>query len=239
MKEKIKAALQQGYKNLGLKDEVFERVAEAAETFITDEAQIATFVGGAKSMLQMYQSQADKVRTELTGRIKSLENEKADLEARLNDGNNKSESVNIEKTVNEKQEVPDIAALISEAVSKAVAPLQDKITAFESANSQAQAVEVALSRIDAWDYAKAYPKERGKAQAAAMELYDAYGKTWNADTLEAKIREKFTAEVSERGVDITKPLKSDNNGSGEKLDFSDHIKMLQHSGVELPSESNE
>lgn len=238
MKEKIKAALQQGYKNLGLKDEVFERVAEAAETFITDEAQIATFVGGAKSMLQMYQSQADKVRTELTSRIKSLENEKADLEARLKDGNN-TDDVNIERMVEKKQEVPDIAALISEAVSKAVAPLQDKITAFESANTQAQAVEDALSRIDAWDYAKAYPKERGKAQAAAMELYDAYGKTWNADTLEAKIREKFTAEVSERGVDITKPLKSDNNGSGEKLDFSDHIKMLQHSGVKLPSESNE
>ena len=40
MKTKIKAALQQSYKNLGLSDEVFERVAVAGETFIKDEASI-------------------------------------------------------------------------------------------------------------------------------------------------------------------------------------------------------
>ena len=233
MKDKIKAALQQGYKNLGLSDEVFERVAQAAETFITDEAQIEPFVGGAKSMLQMYQSMADKVRTNLSEKIKGLEAEKAALEAKLKTEKETPEKEqDAPKSESEANDV-NLAELVSKAVAAAVEPLQSKLAAFENAETQKGAVAAAIAKIDAWDYAKAYPKERKRAQKSAMELYEAYGKKWSAEELEAKIREKFTDEVSDRGIDVTKPIKGDAAGETAKIDFSDQIAMLEKQGVVL------
>ena len=239
MVNKIKAALQQGYKNLGLSEEVFERVAQAAQTFITDEAQIEPFVSGAKPMLQMYQSLTDRVRTSLSEKIKGLEADKAELEAKLAKGN--------ETPANEqeapKPEVPtdavNLAELVAQAVAKAVEPLQTKLSAFESAEAQKGAVATAIAKIDAWDYAKAYPKERKRAQKTAMELYEAYGKKWTAEELENKIREKFTDEVSERGIDVNKPIKGDASGDADKVDFSDQIAMLEKQGVKLSNNESE
>lgn len=233
MVNKIKAALQQGYKNLGLSEEVFERVAQAAQTFITDEAQIEPFVSGAKSMLQMYQSEADKVRTALSDKIKSLEADKSELEAKLKESS--AEPAN-EPSGNEGAALDNaavLAELVANAVAKAVEPLQTKLSAFESAEAQKGAVATAVANIDAWDYAKAYPKERQRAQKTAMELYEAYGKKWTAAELEAKIREKFTDEVSDRGIDVTKPIKGDGAGETAKIDFSDQIAMLEKQGVVL------
>lgn len=225
MKDKIKASLQQGYKNLGLSDEVFERVAQAAQTFITEEAQIEPFVSGAKSMLQLYQSEADKVRTALSDKIRSLEADKSALEAKLKEGNDGKGAASDDAAV--------LAELVANAVAKAVEPLQAKLSAFESAEAQKGAVATAIGNIDAWDYAKAYPKERQRAQKTAMELYEAYGKKWTAAELEAKIREKFTDEVSDRGIDVTKPIKGDAAGEAAKIDFSDQIAMLEKQGVVL------
>ena len=239
MVNKIKAALQQGYKNLGLSEEVFERDAQAAQTFITDEAQIEPFVSGAKPMLQMYQSLTDRVRTSLSEKIKGLEADKAELEAKLAKGN--ETPANEQETP--KSEVPtdavNLAELVAQAVAKAVEPLQTKLSAFESAEAQKGAVATAIAKIDAWDYAKAYPKERKRAQKTAMELYEAYGKKWTAEELENKIREKFTDEVSERGIDVNKPIKGDASGDADKVDFSDQIAMLEKQGVKLSNNESE
>ena len=231
--------MQQGYKNLGLSEEVFERVAQAAQTFITDEAQIEPFVSGAKPMLQMYQSLTDRVRTSLSEKIKGLEADKAELEAKLAKGN--ETPANEQETP--KPEVPtdavNLAELVAQAVAKAVEPLQTKLSAFESAEAQKGAVATAIAKIDAWDYAKAYPKERKRAQKTAMELYEAYGKKWTAEELENKIREKFTDEVSERGIDVNKPIKGDASGDADKVDFSDQIAMLEKQGVKLSNNESE
>ena len=239
MVNKIKAALQQGYKNLGLSEEVFERVAQAAQTFITDEAQIEPFVSGAKPMLQMYQSLTDRVRTSLSEKIKGLEADKAELEAKLAKGNeppaNKQEDPKPEDPI----DAVNLAELVAQAVAKAVEPLQTKLSAFESAEAQKGAVATAIAKIDAWDYAKAYPKERKRAQKTAMELYEAYGKKWTAEELENKIREKFTDEVSERGIDVNKPIKGDASGDADKVDFSDQIAMLEKQGVKLSNNESE
>lgn len=252
MKDKIKAALQQGHKNLGLGEEVFERVASAAETFITDEAMIPKFVEGAKPMLQMIQGNADRVRTEMAARVKELEEKlkgKPDAETKggkdAEDEKKKasgSEKDGQEKTGAEKPDVKEgesLAEIVARAVSAAVTPLQERLQQMEASTAQEKAVAEALGRIDAWDYAGKYPKERAKAQAQAMELYEAYGKKWDADTLEAKIRDKFKAEVAELGVDTNKPLESDGKADGKMPDFSKHIEMLRKAGVELPEAGNE
>ncbi|MCM1301927.1 MAG: hypothetical protein NC226_09415 [Bacteroides cellulosilyticus] len=209
MKQKIKEALQQGHKNLGLSDEAFERVAAFGETFIKEETDIEGFVNGEATvnLLKSYQSAADKVRNELNAKIKGLEGEKADLEAKLN---GKQPSNEPPKTDPQPQ---DMAKIIADAVAAAIKPISDEFAGFKAEKTVSDTVATVNSRIDAWGYGKGYPKEMEKARESAMELYEAYGKKWTADELEAKIKEKFNKEVRDKGIDTTEPYKSD-GGTG-------------------------
>ena len=82
MKKKIMDALQQKYKNLGLENEVFERVASSVETFITDET-LDAFVAGAEGMLKSYQSMGDKHRAALAEAKKKQDEIQAQLDEAL------------------------------------------------------------------------------------------------------------------------------------------------------------
>lgn len=235
MRTKLLNALKQGYKNLGLSDEAFERVAAFGETFITEESQIANFVKGAEAILKAEQSSADKIRTELNGKIKVLEGEKAELQAKLTTPKEDKTPETESKTSNEqtKTDNDELAQLIAKAVAAAVTPLQKRLNDFESKNAAEEAVKSAVSRIDQWDYAKRYPKECARAKATAMELYEAYGKKWNADELENKIREKFNDLVADKGVDTSKPFDGGDN-KNDDFDISDITKTLQKSGRLTP-----
>lgn len=227
MKKKLLEALKQGYKNLGLSEEAFERVATFGETFVTSDEQIETFVKASASMLKAEQSAADKVRTELNAKIKGLEGEKAELEAKLK-----------KPTPNEpepKSKEPDsdpnsqIAAIIAKAVADAVKPLQDEFTTFKATQQQKSAV-TALDEFKAsWDYAKGYPNESEDAYERVMELYEVGGKTWNAEELTNKFKEKFNKAVAKKGIDTTKPFKADDGG--EKPDFAKEAELLKSEGV--------
>ena len=228
MKKKLLEALKQGYKNLGLSEEAFERVATFGETFVTSDEQIETFVKAAASMLKAEQSAADKVRTELNAKIKGLEGEKAELEAKL-----KQEPTPKEPEPKSKESDPDpnsqIAAIIAKAVADAVKPLQDEFTTFKATQQQKSAV-TALDEFKAsWDYAKGYPNESEDAYERVMELYEVGGKTWNAEELTNKFKEKFNKAVAKKGIDTTKPFKADD--SGEKPDFAKEAELLKSEGV--------
>ena len=92
MKKKIMDALQQKYKNLGLENEVFERVASSVETFITDET-LDAFVANAEGMLKSYQSMGDKHRAALADAKKKQDEIQAQLDEALKKVND------IERTV--------------------------------------------------------------------------------------------------------------------------------------------
>lgn len=234
MKQKLLNALKEGYKNLGLAESAFERVAAFGETFITSDEQIESFVKAAEAMLKAEQSAADKVRTELNAKIKGLEGEKADLEAKLN-GNNPP---NPEP---KPQDNPaDMAKMIADAVANAVAnqikPISDELAGFKAEKTVNDTIAAVNTRIDAWGYDKGYPKEMEKARKNAMELYEAYGKKWSADELEAKIKEKFNQEVYDKGLDTTKPYDSDGGAGGDNnFDTSEITRALQEKG-NLPKE---
>lgn len=74
-KQMIKEALSNKYKNLGFDDKAFEGVADFAQTYIKEEADLATFVNGAELMLKGFQSSTDRLRTEKA----QLEKEKNEL----------------------------------------------------------------------------------------------------------------------------------------------------------------
>lgn len=201
MKKKIKEALQQGHRNLGLSDEVFERVAASVETFITDEADIDKYVKSelVKSLLKFEQADADRKRAKREGEKKEPDN-----------GNNPPEPNPEPKP----QDTPDIAALIEAALDKKLNPITERLNNFETAQSQKSAV-AALDELKAtWDYAKGYPDESEYAYNMAMGIYNGIGKTWTAEQLTAKYKEAFNERVSKKGVDTTKPFQSD-GGAGD------------------------
>lgn len=222
MKQKIKSALDKAYRvKLGLSEEAIERAATLGATFITSDEQIESFVISAEAMLKAEQSAADKIRTEYSAKLKGLETEKAELEAKLKDGNKKPEPEP------EPKDTPDIAAIVAQAVAVAINPLQEKLTAFETAQSQKSAV-AALDELKAtWDYAKGFPAESDDAYERVMELYEVGGKKWTAEELTAKYKEKFGKAVSKKGVtDLSQPFKGDGSKSQEESDkaFAEEIR---------------
>lgn len=226
MKQKLLNALKEGYKNLGLAESAFERVAAFGETFITSDEQIESFVKAAEAMLKAEQSAADKVRTELNAKIKGLEGEKADLEAKLN-GNQPPEPNPEPKP----QDTPDIAAIVAQAVAAAINPLQEKLNAFETAKTAEQAVKQAQEKFGADEWVNGYPELRDSAWAQAMRIYDRTGKSMTADELHTEAMEIFKPLAKAKGLDISKPFQSDGASGGEaELDMTEVMKIYQKSG---------
>lgn len=220
MKQKIKEALQQEYKNLGLNDEAFERVAAFGETLGINEETLANFVKGANDTLKKMQSDADKVRNANVTTAKQVEDLKAKLaeaEARLATEKPKEDTT------------PDIAKLIAEAVTAAVQPLQSELANIKHTRSAEDAFNLAKTNFFSNDYAKKYTDERDQAWERAVEINDLTGKKMTAEELQTKAMGYFNNLVSKKGVDTSKPFESE--GNADTLDFSEDKAILQKEGL--------
>lgn len=233
MKQKIKEALKQKYGTrankelgqlqLGIGDEVFERVAASVETFITDESAIEGFVNSENTLnlLKSYQSVNDKLR--------AFENKpKPEPTPKPSDnGNNPPET----KPEPKPQDTPDIAAIVAQAVAAAINPLQEKLNAFESAKTAEQAVKQAQEKFGADEWVNGYPKLRDDAWKQAMRMYERTGKTMTAEELQEEAMECFKPLAKLQGLDISKPFQSDGGAGGEaELDMTEVMKIYQKSG---------
>ena len=107
-KQMIKEALSNKYKNLGFDDKAFEGVADFAQTYIKEEADLATFVNGAELMLKGFQSSTDKLRTEKT----QLEREKNELAEKVKTLETTTET---QITSSETEETPAWAKVLIDA----------------------------------------------------------------------------------------------------------------------------
>lgn len=106
-KQMIKEALSNKYKNLGFDDKAFEGVADFAQTYIKEEADLATFVNGAELMLKGFQSSTDRLRTEKA----QLEKEKNELAEKVKTLETTTEI----KTTSETEETPAWAKVLIDA----------------------------------------------------------------------------------------------------------------------------
>ena len=222
MKQKIKEALQQEYKNLGLNDEAFERVAAFGETLGINEETLANFVKGANDTLKKMQSDADKVRNANATTAKQVEELKAKLaeaEAKLKTPTEPTEG---------KTEI-DLAKLLDEKLSALVQPLQDKLAQIEQSRSAEDAFNLAKTNFFGNDYASKYTDERDQAWERAVEINEATGSKMTANELHTKAMGYFNTLVSKKGVDISKPFKSE--GNGKDLDFSEDKELLIKEGL--------
>lgn len=229
MKQKIKEALKQQYGTrankelgqlqLGLSDEVFERVAASVETFITDESAIEGWVKSeaTKSMLQSYQSEADKARAK----------SKTVNEPTPQPSDNGNQPTDPPKSV----ETPDFKAMFEDALAEVVNPLKEELATLKSEKAKETAV-AALDKLCAeWDYAQGFPKERDEAKRIALKVYKAGGEQMNAEQLIAAFREEFDPAVKDKGVtDFSKPFQSDGGAGGDDADFSAFDKAAEKLG---------
>ena len=228
MKQKIKEALQQKYKNLGLNEEAFDGVAAFGETIGITEDTLANFVEGAKGLLTKAQSDADKARSakaESQKQIDELKTKLAEAEAKLKDKGDGEEG---------KQQPDNIAELIQNAVTAAVQPLQAELAAFKGENAAKQALKDAKDKFFANDYAKKFTQERDDAWERAIELNEATGSKMSAEELKEKAMGYFNKDVARKGVDTTKPFEGE-GGADKEPDFSAQKKYLQEQGL-IPKE---
>ena len=219
MKQKIKEALKQGHKKLGLSDEVFERVAASVETFITDESQIDGFVTSEStlSLLRSYQSINDKVRDLERFVPKPNNTPKVD---EPDNGNNPPEP--------KPNETPDFKAMLAEALAEVVNPLKEELAALKGEKASELAIKSAQEKFggDAW--VNGYPELRDSAWAQAMRIYERTGKSMTADELHAEAMEIFKPLAKAKGLDISKPFQSDGGaGDNHKARFEQMAKRIE------------
>ena len=240
----IKEALKQGscekggtnfsYIKLGLSDDVFERVASSVETFIKDENALKAWVSSPSTLelLQSYQSNADKIRTELNAKITTIEGEKAALEAKLKEitPTPPTPTPTVEPP---KPTLDNLSELIAKQVSEAISPLMTKLNEFETGQNQKNAVAALDAFKSTWDYAKGYPSESEDAYERVVELYEAGGKKWTGEELTSKFKEKLNKSLLKRGIDTAKPYQSE-PPTDTKPDFSGEIELLKDAGVTFP-----
>lgn len=223
----LKTAYGKGSK-YGVSDEAIGRVAALGATANMNAEQIAAFVAAAEPMFKKEQSEADRVRTELNAKIKGLEGEKADLEAKLN-GNQPPEPNP------EDDKVPAWAQLLLEqnkTLAEQNKSFAEKLNAFEATRAKETAVAALNKFCNEWDYAGGFPKERDEAKRIALKLYKAGGEKMDGEQLIAAFREEFDPAVKDKGVtDFSKPFQSDGGAGGEaELDMTEVMKIYQKSG---------
>ncbi len=80
MKDKIKIALKQAYKNLGLGEKAFDGVASFLEKTITEDSQINDAVNSAEMLLKSIQGEVDRERSSRAILQKELDGLKAKIE---------------------------------------------------------------------------------------------------------------------------------------------------------------
>ena len=225
MKQKIKEALQQAYKNLGLNEEAFDGVAAFGETIGTTEETLANFVKGAESLLKREQSNADKVRNanaESKKQVEDLKAKLAEVEAKMNE--------NKPQEKEKPQETPNYAKLISEAVTAAVQPFKDELAALKGAKSAEDAFNTAKEYIYSLDFSKQYPNQRDIAWENFVKLNEATGKKMTAEELKTEALDLLNKLASTVGVDdASKPFESE--GEGKTIDFSETKAYLQKEGL--------
>lgn len=227
MKQKIKEAITQGYKNLGVPESVVDGLTALGVTVVKDESEIDAFVQGeaVKGVMKSWQSEADKVRTKASDSKKAeYEAKIAELEAKLN-GNQSPEPKP------EDDKVPAWAQLLLEqnkTLAEQNKSFAEKLSAFESAKTAEQAVKQAQEKFGADEWVNGYPELRDSAWAQAMRIYDRTGKSMTADELHTEAMEIFKPLAKAKGLDISKPFQSDGSaGENAQARFEAMAKRQQ------------
>ncbi len=215
MKDKIKEAVQQLNKTLGLSESTVDGLVAFAMTVVKDESEIEGFVNNEafKGLMKSYQSAADKVRTELNAKLKEAEGAKAELEAKLNGNPQPSEP-------SKPAETPDFKAMLADALSEVVNPLKEELAALKGEKASEVAVKTAQEQFFADEWVNGYPELRDAAWQQAMDVYEDTERKYTAEQLHEKAMKYFKPLAKAKGLDISQPFKSEGGAGDADPDFS-------------------
>lgn len=132
MKEKILVALKTKYKTFGFGDKAFDGVADYLSKTVTEESAIETAIGGVENLLKAFQGDIDTVRNEKSGLQKQLDELKAKGDESKKD--------------DKQPPADDLDAKLEALINAKVAPLQEKLTAYESKEAKATRQAQILSK---------------------------------------------------------------------------------------------
>lgn len=233
MKKKIEDALRTEFKELGLSDKTIGRLADyiVSKGSVEKEEDIATAVKGDDIKL---------IAKSIQGEIDGIQKAKKTAEDALEQYKAKHPEKDDDKDPDDDDQKPDLAKTIADAVAAAVeakvAPLTEKVTALEQVNSTKAALSGAKETFFAGDYAKHYKEEADNAWERAVEINEVTGNKMSAEELAKKATDYFNNAVSKKGVDTSKPFKSEENENQDgTTDWSAEKKRLQDAG-RLPKE---
>jgi len=194
MKTKILEALKNKYKNLGFSDKVFEGVTNSIQTFVKEEAEIATYVDGAESMLKAFQSSADQLRQEKA----LLEKENSELKA-LKDKEPKEP-----KEPKEQPPTPPTLDLdaIADIVKQAISPFQQKVEALELGEKKKQILTTAKTQFLTDEI---HPERKALAELAFETVSTSISNDTLPETIVNQAKDFFNKQCSAIGVSGYKP----------------------------------
>ena len=129
MKTKIKEALVNKYKNLGIDDKVFDGVADMLSQTVADEAGIEAGVASVEGLLKTFQGATDRLRGEVAGLKKQL-GERVEPDPKPKPQEQDSELAEILRKMNERMEAQE-----------------REISTFKAAHSRETALASAKSKL--------------------------------------------------------------------------------------------
>ncbi len=177
MKNTIKEALKQAYKNLGLSEKAFDGVASFLETTVTEEAQVNDAVKSAETLLKTFQGEVDRERSGRSALQKELDELKA-----------KQTQTPPNPTKKEEPE-PNGDPNPNDATTKEIAELKARLNAME----QEKARGSLMSSVEAMLTEKKVPKSFIKTILEGRS----FGEQDTAENIAKEIEGKYEAVESE------------------------------------------
>jgi len=203
MKNTIKEALKNKYKNMGFGDKAFDGAAEYLATLIENDTEVETAVAGVENLLKAFQADSDKVRTEKT----NLEKKLAELEGKNPDAASAAAAAEAAKKA-AADETPAWAKSIidqnKELAAKLAAIEGDKV-----ANTRKQQLTVAMEKAPA-KLRERYEKDLSRMNFESDEAYAEWLTEVKTDT------EAFVAEATQRGAVFGRPMGTGGGTTPEK-----------------------
>jgi hypothetical protein len=234
MKNKIKEALQQTYKNTGVGEKAFEGVATFATTYVKEESEIENFVKGAEPLLKAMQGEQDRLRGSYSTEINSL---KEQLAKYNNPEPPKGDKDNDDEPKPAGNDFAELLAAIKDgnkANSDLIAEMRNELNTYKQKETAKETRTAAQAMFKADPFAKMYTELADEAWDRAIEIYDLQGAKMSAQELNDKAMGYLKKSATKKGIDVSKPI--DGDGADKGPDFSKMAARQRNAG-NLPPES--
>lgn len=217
MKTKIKEALVNKYKNLGIDEKVFDGVADMLSKTVTEETQIDSAVTGVEAVLKSFQGATDRLRTENANLKKQI--------AAADSGNDGKKN---DPEPNPKQEPKDdLLALITQ-LSEKIDAQNEKIESFRAEGNRKNTLDQARAKLVELGIVEDKDAITKKAWSVARLRI---GDEDSVDEIVDKVKGEYEELLSIQGEQGYKPLGGEGGSDDDTKMFARLKDQLKSEGI--------